>query len=112
VSQLNRGTESRGDHRPVLSDLRESGQIEQDADAVVFAHREAYYDRENPALQGLAELIVAKQRNGPTGKVDVAFIERCTRFANLTATERERVERMRAEQGPKRSAKSRWEAKP
>ncbi len=81
LSQLSRAPESRGgDHRPQLSDLRESGSIEQDADVVMFIFREEVYNRDNPELEGLAELIVAKQRNGPTGKIDLAFLRSFTRF--------------------------------
>ena len=81
LSQLSRAPESRGgDHRPQLSDLRESGSIEQDADVVAFIFREELYKPDDPDLDGLAELIVAKQRNGPTGKVELAFIKRSTRF--------------------------------
>ena len=80
LSQLSRAPESRsGDHRPQLSDLRESGSIEQDADVVAFIFREEVYDP-MPENEGFAELIVAKQRNGPTGKVDLAFLKRSTRF--------------------------------
>ncbi len=81
LSQLSRAPESRGgDHRPQLADLRESGSIEQDADVVAFIFREEVYKQDDPDLDGLAELIIAKQRNGPTGKVDLAFIKRSTRF--------------------------------
>src|SRR5579863_5210509 len=81
LSQLSRAPESRGgDHRPQLADLRESGSIEQDADVVAFIFREEVYKHDDPDLDGLAELIIAKQRNGPTGKVDLAFIKRSTRF--------------------------------
>jgi replicative DNA helicase len=84
LSQLSRGSEQRtGDKKPLLSDLRESGSIEQDADVVAFIHREEYYDRENEDLKGKAEIIIAKQRNGPTGKVDLAYIADFTRFENL-----------------------------
>ena len=80
LSQLSRAPESRsGDHRPQLSDLRESGSIEQDADVVAFIFREEVYDPK-PENEGFAELIVAKQRTGPTGKVDLAFLKRSTRF--------------------------------
>ncbi len=81
LSQLSRAPESRGgDHRPQLADLRESGSIEQDADVVCFIFREEVYKPGEPDLEGLAELIIAKQRNGPTGKVDLAFLKRSTRF--------------------------------
>ena len=84
LSQLSRGSEQRtGDKKPLLSDLRESGSIEQDADVVCFIHREEYYDRENEDLKGKAEIIIAKQRNGPTGSVELAYISDYTRFENL-----------------------------
>ena len=84
LSQLSRGSEQRtGDKKPLLSDLRESGSIEQDADVVAFIHREEYYDRENEDLKGKAEIIVAKQRNGPTGSVQMAYLSDFTRFENL-----------------------------
>jgi replicative DNA helicase len=84
LSQLSRGSEQRtGDKKPLLSDLRESGSIEQDADVVAFIHREEYYDRDNEDLKGKAEIIIAKQRNGPTGSVELAFIHEYTRFENL-----------------------------
>jgi replicative DNA helicase len=85
LSQLSRAPESRGDrgHRPQLADLRESGSIEQDADVVAFIFREEVYKPDDPDLQGLAELIVAKQRNGPTGTLKMAFIKSSTRFDNL-----------------------------
>ena len=85
LSQLNRSCETRNvkDKRPQLSDLRESGSLEQDADTVVFIFREDYYDQENPEVAGLAELIVAKQRNGPTGTIKVRFTKASTRFDNL-----------------------------
>lgn len=82
LSQLSRGPESRGDHRPQLSDLRESGALEQDADVVVFIYREEEYNP-TPDNKGLAELIISKQRNGPTGMIKVAFIKEYTRFENL-----------------------------
>src|SRR6516225_7888999 len=84
LSQLSRAPETRtGNNRPQLSDLRESGAIEQDADVVAFIFREEVYDPENPELQGKAELIIAKQRNGPTGTVHLAFIKKSTRFENM-----------------------------
>ena len=84
LSQLSRGSEQRtGDKKPLLSDLRESGSIEQDADVVAFIHREEYYDRENEDLKGKAEIIIAKQRNGPTGSCHLAYMSDYTRFENL-----------------------------
>src|ERR1700682_4051459 len=85
LSQLSRAPESRSDHRPQLSDLRESGALEQDADVVLFIYREDQYTDRNAAsdAQGIAELIVGKQRNGPTGVVKLAFIREYTRFENL-----------------------------
>jgi replicative DNA helicase len=83
LSQLSRATETRqGDHRPQLSDLRESGAIEQDADLVGFIFREEVYKRDREDLHGVAELILAKQRNGPIGKVDLVFLHAQTRFEN------------------------------
>jgi replicative DNA helicase len=84
LSQLSRAPESRGgDHRPQLSDLRESGSIEQDADVVAFIFREEVYKQDDPDLQGKAELIIAKQRNGPTGRVNLAFLKNSTRFESM-----------------------------
>jgi len=83
VSQLSRAPEQRtGNHRPQMSDLRESGAIEQDADVILLLFREEYYKQNDPDLEGRAELIVAKQRNGPTGVVDLVFIRDYTRFEN------------------------------
>jgi len=82
VSQLSREVEKRDNKRPQLSDLRESGSIEQDADLVVFVYRDEYYD-ENPEKKGKAELIIAKHRNGPTGKVRLQFNEKYALFSNL-----------------------------
>jgi replicative DNA helicase len=81
LSQLSRAPESRtGNNRPQLSDLRESGAIEQDADVVGFIFREEVYKPDDPDLEGKAELIIAKQRNGPTGMVKLAFLKSSTRF--------------------------------
>jgi replicative DNA helicase len=83
LSQLSRATESRqGDHRPQLSDLRESGSIEQDADMVAFVFREEYYKPDREDLRGQAELILAKQRNGPTGRVPMVYLREYTKFEN------------------------------
>ncbi|MGE5735183.1 MAG: replicative DNA helicase [Acidobacteriota bacterium] len=85
LSQLSRAPETRGsgDHRPQLSDLRESGSIEQDADLVMFIFREEVYKPDDPELEGRAEIIIAKQRNGPIGRINLAFIKRSTRFENM-----------------------------
>jgi replicative DNA helicase len=85
LSQLSRSSEKRDDKRPMLSDLRESGSIEQDADVVMFIHREAYYNRDEEMSadeKAKSEIIIAKQRNGPTGTVHLNFISRFTRFDN------------------------------
>ena len=82
LSQLNRDVESREDHRPRISDLRESGAIEQDADVVILLHREEYYRRTEDNA-GLAQVIVAKQRNGPTGEFTLLFRREYLRFENF-----------------------------
>jgi replicative DNA helicase len=85
MSQLSRAVEQRHDKRPILSDLRESGSIEQDADLVAFLYRDDYYHSEESDQQGIAEVIVAKHRNGPTDTVKLAFQKRYTKFADLAA---------------------------
>lgn len=83
LAQLNRGVEGRSDRRPMLSDLRESGSIEQDADVIMMLYREDYYDRENPEVKGNAEVIIAKQRNGPTDTVKLRWMPEFGLFDNL-----------------------------
>lgn len=88
LSQLSRASEQRGGERkPILSDLRDSGAIEQDADLVIFIHRAEYYDREDETKRGLAEIMLSKNRNGPTGDVQLRFSREYTRFDNLTSRE-------------------------
>lgn len=81
VSQLSRAVEQRGDKRPLLSDLRESGAIEQDADLVLFIYRDDYYNKDSDS-KGIAEIIISKHRNGPTGAVELVFLEHYTKFAD------------------------------
>ena len=89
VSQLSRAVEARPDKKPLLSDLRESGQIEQDADLVMFIYRDEYYNREESERPGEADVMIAKHRNGPVGNVVLTFLERYPKFMNLTRREPE-----------------------
>ena len=84
LSQLSRAVEQRQDKRPILSDLRESGSIEQDADLVAFVYRDEYYNEESDS-QGLAEVILAKHRNGPTDRIKLSFLKRYAKFTDLAA---------------------------
>jgi len=93
LSQLNRSPEGRVGHRPMMSDLRESGSIEQDADVVMLLHRKDYYHRGEKEYEpdNTADIIIAKQRNGPTGNVGLVFREKFTRFENAAQTSRQEV---------------------
>ncbi len=86
MAQLNRQAEGREGHRPRMSDLRESGAIEQDADVIFLLHRDEYFHPDDPAAKGIAEIIVAKQRNGPTGAIKLHFNSKLTRFDNLAVS--------------------------
>lgn len=87
LSQLSRAPEQRSDHRPSLSDLRESGSIEQDADIVIFLYRDDYYTKENSKNPGICEVNVAKNRTGPTNKIELTWVERYTKFADKSNLE-------------------------
>jgi len=88
LSQLSRASEQRGGERkPILSDLRDSGAIEQDADIVIFIHRPEYYDKDDETKRGVAEIMLAKHRNGPTGDITLRFSREFTRFDSFTARE-------------------------
>jgi replicative DNA helicase len=106
ISQLSRAPEQRPDKRPMLSDLRESGNLEQDSDIVAFIYREDYYDREEAEEPGIAELIVGKHRNGPTGTVKLVFLEHYPKFADRAREEGRPTEQLAGEGPPLADAAS------
>jgi replicative DNA helicase len=91
LSQLSRAIETRGDNSPRLSDLRESGALEQDADVIMFLHRPSFYSKDamEEEARKTAEVHIGKQRNGPTGKIEVAFLSQYARFENLASGDRQ-----------------------